>query len=108
MGEERTPLRERTGLHVCPVCDRPFVTPCAVLDSHHDGACLLDLECANCGCHRLDWLTEGEMELLDRELDRQSASMTTALEICELSRFMDEIDAFVEALETDLLLPEDF
>jgi hypothetical protein len=56
----------------------------------------------------MEWLTDGELELLDRELDRQSAAMTTALEICELSRFMDDIDAFVEALRADLVLPEDF
>ena len=54
--------------------------------------------------------THGEevLEALDRELDRQVGDMRAALEIWQVTRQVEEIDAFARALQDDHILPEDF
>jgi hypothetical protein len=105
----RPPVRvELPDLHVCRSCDRPFVVPDAVLDVIGRDRYLMELRCTNCGVVAVELHGEGVLEALDRELDRQTADMCTALELWELERRREEIEAFAYALEHDHLLPEDF
>jgi hypothetical protein len=95
-------------LHLCRRCRRPFVVPAAVLDVVARERYLIELECANCGLVVVSSHGEEVLEALDRELDRQTADMHTALEVWQLARRIEEIEAFAAALEGDHLLPEDF
>lgn len=102
------PLFEVPDLHVCRGCNRPFVVPSAVLDVIGHDSYLVELQCANCGVAVVGTHTEIVLEELDRELDRQTADMRAALELLEVTRRLEEIDAFAAALHGDHLLPEDF
>src|SRR3954452_24199669 len=95
-------------LHYCRACDRPFVVPASVLDVVGDDRYLVELECMNCGTVIVETHGEQVLEDLDRELDRQTADMHSALELWEVTRFVEEINAFATALQEDHLLPEDF
>jgi hypothetical protein len=105
----RRPARfEVPDLHICRSCDRPFVVPSAVLDVTGQDEYLMELHCNNCGTIVVGTHGEEVLEALDRELDRQSADMAAALELWQVTRQLEEIDAFAAALQADLILPEDF
>ena len=105
----RRPARfEVPDLHLCRGCDKPFVVPAAVLDVVGQDEYLMELECVNCGLVVVSTHGEQVLEDLDRELDRQRADMTAAVELMEVTRQLEEIDAFVLALQGDHVLPEDF
>ena len=95
-------------LHICRGCERPFVVPAAVLDVVGPDDYLVELQCMNCGTAVVETHGEQVLEDLDRELDRQTADMQMALQLWEVSRFCEEIDAFAAALRDDHILPEDF
>lgn len=106
---ERRPVRVALpDLHLCRTCGRPFVVPAAVLDVVGRHRYLIELQCTNCGALVVETHGEDVLEALDRELDRQTADMRTALELWQLERRREEIEAFAHALEYDHLLPEDF
>jgi hypothetical protein len=105
----RRPARfEVPDLHICHGCDRPFVVPAAVLDVTGEDRYLIELQCNNCGLAVVGTHGEEVLEALDRELDRQTADMKMALELWEVTRQLEEIDAFTLALQGDHILPEDF
>ena len=95
-------------LHICRGCDRSFVVPAAVLDITGEDNYLIELQCNNCGLAVVGTHGEEVLEALDRELDRQTADMESALEIWLVTRQIEEIDAFTVALAHDHILPEDF
>jgi hypothetical protein len=95
-------------LHVCRGCDRTFVVPTAVLDIIGGNRYLVELQCTNCGLAVVECHGEDVLEALDRELDRQSADMHAALDLWQVTRQLEEIDAFADALRHDHILPEDF
>jgi hypothetical protein len=103
-----TALFEVPDLHICRGCERPFVVPTAVLDVTGDNQYLMELQCNDCGLVVVGSHGEDRLEALDRELDRQAADMRAALELWEVTRRLEEIDAFALALQDDHLLPEDF
>ena len=103
------PVRfEVPDLHICRSCERPFVTPAAVLDVVAEDRYLMELQCMNCGTVVVSTHGEEMLEALDRELDRQTADMHAALELWQLATRLEEIDAFASALHHDHILPEDF
>lgn len=102
------PLFEVPDLHLCRGCEQPFVVPSAVLDVIGRHAYLVELQCTNCGLAVVGTHSEVVLEALDRELDRQTADMRARLELLELTRQIEEIDAFAAALRADQILPEDF
>ena len=104
----RTARFEVPDLHICRDCGRPFVVPSAVLDVVGDDDYLVELQCMNCDTVVVETHGEQVLEDLDRELDRQTADMEMALQLWEVSRFCEEIDAFAAALHGDHILPEDF
>lgn len=111
--EESLPRRPRAevvwpDLHICPDCSRTFVVPRQVVDVIDADRFLVELECMNCGWREISQEGDQRLEALDRELDRQTADMREALELAQLTRRMDEIDAFARALQAGHILPEDF
>jgi hypothetical protein len=95
-------------LHICPSCDRPFVVPTSVFDVVAPGRYLVDLRCMNCDWAKVSAASKQRLEDLERELQRQLAAMHEIAELMELTRQIDEVDAFARALQDNLILPEDF
>jgi hypothetical protein len=95
-------------LHVCRGCRWTFVVPVAMVDVLGPDRYLVELQCTNCGLTVVEPHDEQVLEALDRELDRQAADMRAALEVWEVTRQAEEVDAFAQALQDDHILPEDF
>ncbi|HEV2815234.1 MAG TPA: hypothetical protein VGW10_18405 [Solirubrobacteraceae bacterium] len=95
-------------LHVCADCQRPFVVPLSVVDLVDGDRAVVELHCTNCGHTVLGVHDDAALEALDLELDATTASMHEALEVLVYVDDMTRIKAFADALERDLILPEDF
>ncbi len=68
----------------------------------------LTLHCPNC-----DWVTEGvfdqdQVDEFEERLDEGLADMLADLRRLTQANMAEEIDRFAAALQTDLILPEDF
>jgi hypothetical protein len=95
------------GLHICPECDSPLVQPLEWTEAPL-GFWELTLHCPNC-----EWLDEGvfdqdQVDSLEEKLDEGLTEMLTDLRRLTQSNMTDEIERFAAALQTDLILPEDF
>ena len=104
--DNATPVRR--DLHICDRCRTPFVVPVSILDVHDDGHYVVELSCANCEASSLCVQDEASLEALDYELDRSLLAMQEALDTLVLADELERIDRFAEALQADLILPEDF
>lgn len=95
------------GLHVCPECASHLVQPLNWREASH-GFWELTLHCPNC-----EWLDEGifeqsQIDALEENLDDGLTAMLSDLRRLTQSNMAEEIERFVSALESDLVLPEDF
>ncbi len=95
------------GLHVCPDCSSELVQPVDWSEAPEDCWNLL-LNCPNC-----DWYTEGlytadQVRELEDRLDEGLADMLRDLQRLTQANMADQIDRFVNALQADQILPEDF
>jgi hypothetical protein len=108
MDAERHRSPETHGIERCTGCDRPFVVPVALLDLVDEGLYLLALHCKNCDRLCTGVYEDAELELLEHATDEAIAQMEAAIEIVSAARFIDDLDGFAQALDADLVLPEDF
>jgi hypothetical protein len=108
MDAERHRSPEAAGLELCSGCHRPFVVPVALLDLVDEGLYLLALHCSNCDRLSTGVFEDAELERLEHANESATAEMEVALEIIEVASFVDDVDGFTRALESDLVLPEDF
>jgi hypothetical protein len=95
------------GLHLCPDCNSGLVQPVRWGETA-SGFWELTLQCPNC-----DWLTEGvfnqaQVDEFEEHLDEGLAEMLADLRRLTQANMAEEIDRFTAALQTDLILPEDF
>ncbi len=95
------------GLHVCPDCTSELVQPIDWSEAPDDCWNLV-LNCPNC-----DWYTEGlysadQVRELEDQLDEGLADMLRDLQRLTQANMADQIDRFVNALNADQILPEDF
>jgi hypothetical protein len=95
------------GLHVCPQCDCELVQPVAWTEAAGENW-ELTLRCPNCM-----WVGEGvyhprELERLEKKLDQGVDAILRDLQRLTHANMADQVDRFVEALRSDLILPEDF
>jgi len=95
------------GLHLCPECTSSLVQP---LDWHESRAGFweLMLECPNCR-----WQTDGQysqrqVDAFEEELEDGLAEMLADLSRLTQANMAEEVDRFAAALQSDLILPEDF
>jgi hypothetical protein len=95
-------------LHVCAECDRPFVVPISIVDLVDNERAVVELHCTNCGRTVLGVHGDEALEALDRELDATTDSMRESLALLTLVDEVERIEAFADALDRDLILPEDF
>jgi hypothetical protein len=95
------------GLHICPDCSSDLVQPVQWGETS-GGFWELTLQCPNC-----DWVTEGvfdqdQVDEFEEHLDEGLADMLNDLRRLTQANMAEEIDRFAAALQTDLILPEDF
>jgi hypothetical protein len=94
-------------LHMCPTCESELVQPVQWGEAA-GGFWELELRCPNCG-----WETEGvfdqdQVDDLEERLDEGLAEMLSDLRRLAQANMAEEIERFTQALEADLILPEDF
>jgi hypothetical protein len=104
---EQTPYAASSLAH-CPACARPFVVPMALLDLVDEGLYLLALHCKNCDRLSVGVHEDAELEELEHANDAAACDIEAAIDLVSVARFIDELDGFTRALESDLVLPEDF
>ena len=94
-------------LHVCGHCLAPLVQPVSWSETE-DEQWELELLCPNC-----EWMTTGiysqsEVEELEDRLEEGLSEMLADLQRLAQANMSEEIERFVFALSTDVILPEDF
>jgi hypothetical protein len=104
----RSSSRRQTDLlRTCPACRGRLVCPIAwepADDSHWD----IDLRCGDCE-HRWQMVVDDRRAArYDVQLDDDLFVIKRTLRRLELERMSDEVEAFVIALERDLIEPADF
>ena len=95
-------------LHVCDDCDQPFVVPVSVVDLVDRDRAVVELHCTNCGRTVLGVHDDAALEALDLELSAATASIREAVELLAYVEEHERVEAFADALQRDLILPEDF
>ena len=94
-------------LFVCPTCQGDLVQPLEWSECE-EGRWELALECPNC------WWTESgvyereQVERLEDKLDEGLADMIADLKRLSQANMAADVDRFVAALQSELILPEDF
>ena len=94
-------------LHSCPQCLSELVQPVAWSEDA-DARWQLTLECPNCS-----WIEHGvyersQVEQLEDKLDEGLAEMIGDLQRLAQANMAEDVDRFVDAIQRDLVLPEDF
>ena len=102
--ETETSTRE---LHVCPMCESELVQPVA-WSEESDSRWQLTLECPNCS-----WIEHGvydrdQVESLEDKLDDGLTDMIADLQRLAQANMADDVERFIDAINRDLVLPEDF
>ncbi len=101
------PPRPFDKLHVCSRCDSDLVQPSEWVQADA-GHWQLRLQCPNCGWSRRGTFGGHQLTALEDQLDGGFAVLLRDLKQLTQARMTEEIERFAGALETDLLLPEDF
>ena len=104
--EETTEPAPRS-LNICPDCESDLVQPVEWSEATRH-RWQLALRCPNC-----NWLTDGvfeqaQVDELEERLDEGLSEMLRDLRRLTQANMAEEIDRFTAALQTDLVLPEDF
>jgi hypothetical protein len=101
-------LPETQGLHLCPSCELPFVTPGRAREVVGVDSIRLELRCNNCGWHEVGVHDDSSLACLEMELDRSFADLLWTLEVVWTANEEAAIERFTAALGAGLILPEDF
>ena len=96
-----------TGLHECPECRSDMVCP-VQWHSVDSERWAMDLRCGECGSERKVVASNAQAADFDGALNERQRKLERALQRLEATRMANEIDAFVEALERDLIDAADF
>jgi hypothetical protein len=94
-------------LHTCVECSSELVYPVQWEEAGPENWRVL-LHCPNCLVHREGVFTQENVEEFDEELDRGGDALARDYKRLIRSNMAEEIERFVEALEADAILPEDF
>jgi Zn-finger protein len=95
------------GLHICPSCESELVQPVAWCEAS-DGRWELVLSCPNCHWSTDGLFSETEVHALEDKLDQGLADMIRDLQRLTQANMADHVERFTSALQSDLILPEDF
>lgn len=102
--EADAPIRD---LHMCPQCDSDLVQPMSWSEGA-DTRWNLTLECPNCAWTESGVYDRSQVERLEDKLDEGLADMIGDLQRLTQANMASDVDRFISAIETDLILPEDF
>jgi hypothetical protein len=94
-------------LHRCPDCGRPFMCP-REWETVGEEHWLIVSACAECDAWDERIVTNEEAKQYDLELARQTTAIARQLRSMELENMRVELDAFVDALDRDLIDATDF
>jgi hypothetical protein len=94
-------------LHICPQCDSELVQPVEWGDAG-DERWELALHCPNCHWRHTGIFRGDQLAALEDKLDSGFDKLLHDLRQLRAANLADEIDRFVAALATGLILPEDF
>ncbi len=94
-------------LHVCPECDASLVQPLEWREAN-DYFWELSLACPNCQWHDDGIFTREQVEDFEEQLDAGLTAMLNDLRRLTQANMAGEFERFAVALQTDLILPEDF
>jgi hypothetical protein len=101
------PLGGPLGLHVCRGCGCTMMQLVGHEDAG-DGHWFLTMRCPECEAWAGGRVADGLCAELDDELERGTNRLLDALQELQRQILSAEVDAFADALQTGLLLPEDF
>jgi len=96
-----------SGLHQCCLCHADFVVPVSWDETDADHWRML-LRCAACETYRDVVVSNDVAKRYEEDLRRGMAEIATALERSDRARMVIEVDAFVAALDRDLIDAADF
>lgn len=94
-------------LHVCPRCASELVYPVHGEESG-DHAWRIWRRCPECEWRHEGVFADTQVDLFDRELDRQTAILADALHEAEQANFRAFCERFNRALQLDLIDASDF
>ena len=102
--KRRSPATEKpaAGLEICPVCERDFVQPVS-WEPAGDAAWWMFLRCGECGMSREVAVSNAEADRFERALHARASVLADQARTLEEERLSAEIDAFVIALDNDLI-----
>lgn len=100
--------RDAGGLHVCPECSSPLVQPVAWGETTTGGFWELTLRCPDCAWATAGVFDQDQVDALEERLDQGLEEMLADLRRLTRANMTEEIDRFAAALQTGLILPEDF
>ena len=106
-GPEHPSAKPHQGLHVCLECSSDLVQPVEWGESGPESWGAL-LHCPNCNVYRDGIFSQQTAEAFDEELDRGAAALVRDYKRLMRANMAEEIERFVDALNADAILPEDF
>jgi hypothetical protein len=96
-----------TGLQECPACRRDMVCPLR-WQRLSRGRWAIALRCGECGLARDFDASNAQAAALYETFDRQQRTMERELWRLDAARMAEEVAAFIDALDRDLIDPADF
>jgi predicted RNA-binding Zn-ribbon protein involved in translation (DUF1610 family) len=99
--------RRSGDLHVCPECGSDLVYPTDWAPAS-ERKWHVALRCPECEWNGGGSYSQEVVDRLDEALDRGTEAVLDDLNILVRANMEDQIDRFVDALNGDLILPEDF
>ena len=106
-GATKTAERSGEGLHVCPECSSEFVQP-VQWSEQADRRWKVNLRCPECEWWGDGTFSQPEVDRFDEELDRGGQALVEDLRSLTRANMEEEVERFLQALQGDLILPEDF
>jgi hypothetical protein len=102
-----TPVHDGAEMHHCGTCSSELVYP---LDWNESGPSHWEvmLRCPNCEWCGTGVFSQDEVERFDEHLDGGTEQLVHDMQALSAANTQDEIERFVSALASDLILPEDF
>lgn len=100
-------VEQQAALHLCPACSGRLVHP---LDWCEVSSELwrIQLRCPDCGLWREGVYGRRQVERLDEELDRASATLLSEYKRLVRANMNEELELLTRALELELIGPRDF
>lgn len=97
----------RTELHVCGSCSSELVYP---IDWEEAGTShwQVTLRCPNCEWSGTGVFEQHAVERFDEELDRGTHALVRDLKRMVQANMEEQVERFIDALQDDLIFPEDF